>query len=421
MATAIRIEHLSKLYRVGVIGYGMLYKDLQSWIARRLGRDDPHAPIAESTNAAFESRFWALKDINLQVEQGSRVGILGNNGAGKSTLLKILSRITNPTEGRVFLRGRVASLLEVGTGFQPELTGRENIYLNGTILGMKRREINQKMDEIIAFSEIESFIDTPIKRYSSGMFVRLAFSVAAHLESEILLADEVLAVGDIGFQNKCLGKMEDVNKKEGRTIIFVSHNVVAVRSLCQYGIYLKHGRLEDEAPIDDIIDRYIGTPSIQKEATVDVSRTGNQRALFSSIKMVNEDGAESEKFVQGRGLAAVLEITANAEGDHVLDCGLSIHPSTGEILFVDYTSYHGVRVEMKNSKTTLRFSLASLDLSPGSYYLRVRLLDNGEEADWIQVPVAHFNVVSGDFYGTGSTGFDGRSFFAVRSEWKQVC
>lgn len=241
MSTVVRVSHVSKEYRLGVINYDMFYKDLQGWIARKLGRKDPHAKL---DNGRFEhnGRFWALHDVTFDVESGERMGIIGVNGSGKSTLLKIISRITAPTEGTIKIRGKTASLLEVGTGFHPELTGRENVYLNGTILGMKRREITRKMDEIIAFSEIEQFIDTPVKRYSSGMYVRLAFSVAAHLDSDILIADEVLSVGDAAFQAKSLGKMQDVSKGQGRTVIFVSHALGMVEGLCPKCILLEKGR-----------------------------------------------------------------------------------------------------------------------------------------------------------------------------------
>jgi lipopolysaccharide transport system ATP-binding protein len=256
MSITIKVEHISKAYRLGVINHGMLYKDIQSMIARKKGKPDPHSKIGSEYVANSSERFWALKDISFEVEQGDRLGIIGRNGAGKSTLLKILSRITAPTEGIAKIRGRVTSLLEVGTGFHPELTGRENVYLNGAILGLKKREIDKKFDEIVAFSEIEQFIDTPVKRYSSGMYVRLAFAVAAHLDSEILLADEVLAVGDAAFQKKCLGKMEDVSKNQGRTILFVSHNMSAVSSLCQKGLYLKEGMIDSICPIDKAIAAY---------------------------------------------------------------------------------------------------------------------------------------------------------------------
>jgi lipopolysaccharide transport system ATP-binding protein len=243
----INIDSLSKQYRLGVVNHGMLYKDLRSWWARKLGKEDPYRKIGTprlqiDERRIFGDRFWALKDISFDVRRGDRIGIVGRNGAGKSTLLKILSHITAPTKGEVRIKGRVASLLEVGTGFHPELTGRENVYLNGAILGMKKAEITRKFDEIVAFAEVEDFIDTPVKRYSSGMRVRLAFAVAAHLEPEILVVDEVLAVGDISFQKKCLNKMEGVSKEAGRTVLFVSHNLAAVRSLCERGIVLEEGR-----------------------------------------------------------------------------------------------------------------------------------------------------------------------------------
>jgi len=258
MSTAVKVEHLSKEYRLGVIGNGSLWKDIQSWTAKLQGKPDPWTKINEESRIGKRERFWALKDINFEVQQGERLGIIGRNGAGKSTLLKILSQITAPTEGVVKMRGHVASLLEVGTGFHPEFTGRENIYLNGAILGMSKADIDRNFDEIVAFSEIEpEFIDTPVKRYSSGMYVRLAFAVAAHLNSEILIADEVLAVGDVKFQEKCLGKMKEVSEKQGRTILFVSHNIGAVRQLCQIGILLEHGAIVFSGSADEVATEYV--------------------------------------------------------------------------------------------------------------------------------------------------------------------
>jgi lipopolysaccharide transport system ATP-binding protein len=257
MAIAVRIENVSKEYRLGVINNGRLYRDIQSGWARLRGREDPWSTIGQESRFGRKGSFFALKNVSFEVEQGQRVGIMGRNGAGKSTLLKILSRITAPTSGCVKVRGRMASLLEVGTGFHPELTGRENVFLNGAILGMKKAEIQRKFDAIVAFSEIEPFIDTPVKRYSSGMFVRLAFAVAAHLDAEILVADEVLAVGDVKFQEKSLGKMQDVSNNEGRTILFVSHNAAAVRKLCNVGVLLEQGvliRLENN--IEHVIQEY---------------------------------------------------------------------------------------------------------------------------------------------------------------------
>jgi lipopolysaccharide transport system ATP-binding protein len=240
---AVQVEHLSKMYRLGVINNGTLWQDLQTFFALKFGKEDPNSKIGEDKYSGDKDHFWALKDISFDIKQGDRVGIIGKNGAGKSTLLKLLSRITAPTEGIIKIKGKVASLLEVGTGFHGELTGRENIYLNGAILGMKKRRIDEKLDQIIEFSGIERHIDTPVKRYSSGMFVRLAFAVAAHLDSDILIADEVLAVGDAEFQKKALGKMEDLSTGEGRTVFFVSHNMQAVKNLCNCGILLEKGKI----------------------------------------------------------------------------------------------------------------------------------------------------------------------------------
>ncbi len=244
MSTVIKVENVSKQYRLGNVGSGTLRDDLTRWWYRMRGKEDPLMQLGSTndrTQKADSDYVWALKDINFEVQQGDVLGIIGRNGAGKSTLLKILSKTTAPTTGSVKVMGRIASLLEVGTGFHPELTGRENIYLNGAILGMRKHEITRKLDEIIDFAGVERYIDTPVKRYSSGMYVRLAFGVAAHLESEILIIDEVLAVGDAEFQKKCLGKMGEVSKGEGRTVLFVSHNMAAVKTLCQKAIILKDG------------------------------------------------------------------------------------------------------------------------------------------------------------------------------------
>lgn len=259
MQKVIKVENISKVYRLGQIGTGTLLTDIDRWWKMKvLGKEDPYLKIGETNDRSQKggSVVFSLRDINFEVEQGDAIGIIGRNGAGKSTLLKILSRITSPTTGNIKIKGRVASLLEVGTGFHPELTGRENIYLNGAILGMRKHEISRKMDEIIAFSGIERYIDTPVKRYSSGMYVRLAFAVAAHLESEIMIVDEVLAVGDMEFQKKCLGKMNDVTKQQGRTVLFVSHNIAAVKSLCNKGIVLNSGGLVFQGSQSEAVQTY---------------------------------------------------------------------------------------------------------------------------------------------------------------------
>ncbi len=259
MSTVIKVENLSKQYRLGLVGSGTFKEDAKKWWAKMRGKENPYALEGEENNRSIKGGsdyVWSLKDINFEVQQGDVLGIVGRNGAGKSTLLKILSKVTAPTTGTVKAKGRIASLLEVGTGFHPELTGRENIFLNGAILGMKRHEIIRKLDEIIAFAGIERYIDTPVKRYSSGMYVRLAFAVAAHLENEILIIDEVLAVGDAEFQKKCIGKMGEVSQGEGRSVLFVSHNMSAINKLCNTAIYLENGMLENSGKTYDIIKHY---------------------------------------------------------------------------------------------------------------------------------------------------------------------
>ncbi len=262
--TVIKVENISKFYQLGLINHGTLAKDLQGWWAKIRGKEDPNSRISMLSSAKNNSDndfIYALKDVSFDVKQGEVLGIIGANGAGKSTLLKILSRVTSPTSGCIKIKGRIGSLLEVGTGFHPELTGRENIYLNGAILGMRKHEIDRKLDEIIDFSGVEKFIDTPVKRYSSGMYVRLAFAVAAHLDPEILVVDEVLAVGDADFQKKALGKMQDVSRGEGRTVLFVSHNMAAVKSLCKKGLILENGMIKETGDVDTIVGHYLKNDS----------------------------------------------------------------------------------------------------------------------------------------------------------------
>lgn len=262
MSTAIEFNHISKQYRLGFVSTKTLTSDLSRWWQMNvMGKEDPYLKVGETNDRskkALSDFVWALRDIDFKVEQGDVVGIIGKNGAGKSTLLKLLSRVTTPTTGTIRAKGRIASLLEVGTGFHAELTGRENIYMNGAILGMNKQEINRKLDEIVDFSGCERYIDTPVKRYSSGMMVRLGFAVAAHLDPEILVVDEVLAVGDAEFQKKAIGKMQDVSKGEGRTVLFVSHNMASVKALCKTGVLLENGKLKFMGDVKETVDYYIG-------------------------------------------------------------------------------------------------------------------------------------------------------------------
>lgn len=273
---AIKIENLKKRYMLGAIGGRTLNAELQSWWARKRGKDDPNTQIGQDTSRYGEA-FWALNDINLEIKKGEAVGIIGANGAGKSTLLKILSRVTAPTEGDVWIDGRVASMLEVGTGFHGELTGRENIYMNGAILGMTRKEVNAKIESIIDFSECRQFIDTPVKRYSSGMYVKLAFAVASHLDAEIMIMDEVLAVGDMAFQKKCLGKMGD-EAKSGKTVLYVSHNMATIRNLCTRCIVLKKGRIVFDGDVEKAIGVYLDED--EKKLDCSYALTDEERAVY---------------------------------------------------------------------------------------------------------------------------------------------
>ena len=295
---AIQITDLGKQYRLGTIGGGTLTEDLNRWWARKRGKEDPYAKIGSEVDAAeYGQSFWALDGINLEIKKGEAVGIIGHNGAGKSTLLKVLSRVTAPTTGEVKMRGRVSSMLEVGTGFHPELTGRENIYMNGAILGMSRKEVDAKIDQIIEFSECAKFIDTPVKRYSSGMYVKLAFSVAAHLDAEIMIMDEVLAVGDAKFQSKCLGRMGDAANTEGKTVLYVSHNMATIRRLCSRCIVLDHGRVIYDGDVEEAIALYMDVAKKPLDSVIDyrdVRRPEDhgEKFFLKQISFLNKDKLE---------------------------------------------------------------------------------------------------------------------------------
>jgi lipopolysaccharide transport system ATP-binding protein len=327
----ISVEGVGKRYRIGAAHSGVLAEQLQRIVTAPLGllrRARTEEPSHMTAPRDTEGELWALRDISLQIDAGEAVGLIGPNGAGKSTLLKLLSRITLPTEGRIVLRGRVATLLEVGTGFHPELSGRENIFINGAILGMRRREIEAKFDEIVEFSGIGRFIDTPVKRYSSGMYVRLAFAVAAHLEPEILLVDEVLAVGDADFQRKCLGKMAEVSAR-GRTVVFVSHNLSAVQRLCSRAYWIGGGTIASEGPTAEVIAAYMrqsGSRQEGGEAVVgpDAHRIGTGDACLRSIALVNEAGAAVSQIAIGErfGVRMRLDVVAPIE-DAVVELGIS--------------------------------------------------------------------------------------------------
>lgn len=298
----IKVENLSKLYRLGQVGTGSIFHDVNRWWHGVIGKEDPYMRVGEENDRTQRGKsdyVWALKGINFDVQQGEVLGIIGRNGAGKSTLLKILSRTTSPTTGSIKVKGRIASLLEVGTGFHPELSGRDNIFMNGTILGMTRAEIKSKFDEIVAFAGVERYLDTPVKRYSSGMYVRLAFAVAAHLESEILIVDEVLAVGDAEFQKKCLGKMKDVSEKQGRTVLFVSHNMQAIKNLCERSLIFEKGIINYDGSSKKAIENYLsrGTKisSYTNWTNVEI-RPGNEFVQMFEVKVIDEKNENKDSF-----------------------------------------------------------------------------------------------------------------------------
>ncbi len=422
---AIRVENLSKLYR---IGQRERYKALRDTLTdamyapfRRLSslvlRPSSDGDGGRKTNDEW---IWALKDVSFEVKQGEVVGIIGRNGAGKTTLLKILSRITEPTEGYAEIHGRVGSLLEVGTGFHPELTGRENIYLNGAILGMKKTEIERKFDEIVAFAEIEKFLDTPVKRYSSGMYVRLAFAVAAHLEPEILLVDEVLAVGDAAFQKKCLGKMGDV-AKEGRTVLFVSHNMAAIESLCQRSILLESGSVTCTGSTSSVIKLYLETvlPSAIERVHFAhrVERTGSSNVRLTSFHVENAQGERLSVLSSGQDTVFVFGFSCpDGETPKRVDMGFSVHYGS-QTLFVLYSSYTGQAFSVAPTRGQFRCFIPRLPLAPGRYRIGARVTVGGEEADWPRDGIGYIDVEAGDFFGTGRRGFGGGVPFLVDGSW----
>ena len=331
--------------------------------------------------------FWALKDISFEVKQGEVLGIIGRNGAGKSTLLKILSRITEPDRGRALLRGRVSSLLEVGTGFHPELTGRENIFLNGAILGMKKAEIKRKFDEIVVFSQMERFLDTPVKRYSSGMYVRLAFAVAAHLEPEILIVDEVLAVGDAAFQEKCLGKLDSVAHSDGRTVLFVSHNMEAIQQLCGRVILLKEGRLAGDGEPSEIIERYLSRADMAENVSPrdwkDRETTGE--ATIIEFKLCDEQNTQIDSVVLGGKLRFVMTVEFRRPVVQAY-FGILVHSTSGEPILNLRSANEGLRVDGTHGRMTVEAVIDQVGLYPGVYTLSPYVHDEirNVDFDWLQ-------------------------------------
>lgn len=419
-AIVIRAQQLSKHYRLGVINHGTLYRDLQSWWAKVRGNPDPNGALGRAWSHSHSrvegDLFRALEDVSFEVRRGEILGVIGGNGAGKSTLLKVLSRITAPTGGWIGLSGRVASLLEVGTGFHPELTGRENIYLNGAILGMSRREISLKFDEIVDFAELTQFIDTPVKRYSSGMYVRLAFSVAAHLESEILLVDEVLAVGDVSFQRKCLGKMEDIGSS-GRTILFVSHNMATIENLCTKALVLKDGRVDFHGEVKEGIQHYHAYFGESEGINLEnAARTGDGRARISDVWFSDVGGNRLSILKSGQEIQLHICVDPVAENCRNVILAAGVTTLQGEGVLHLSTETGGLMVQHFDAPGVFTCTLPRLTLRGGYYSMNLFLTCNGIVADWLQ-DALRFQVEDADFYGTGKLPPEGYSTFLADFSW----
>lgn len=398
---AIKVENLRKKYVLthqtgGRGGQGTL----RDAITDGFNSVTKHFKKNSKTADPGHEDFWAVNDVSFEINPGDRVGIIGRNGAGKSTLLKILSRITEPTQGRITIEGRIASLLEVGTGFHPELTGRENIFLNGAILGMSKVEIKRKFDEIVAFSEVEKFLDTPVKRYSSGMYVRLAFAVAAHLEPEILIVDEVLAVGDIAFQKKCLGKMKDISDSHSRTVLFVSHSMAAIESLCDSAIVMDKGTVKFKGDVNTATKMYLSSfeETIEDDLTQVKAREGNGKLRFTKINFEG-DFTDNDSVAFGKPVNIVIHYQANTEMT-------GIHLTMGffdqQISCISWFSNKmmGVDFDLSKGAGKLICSIDKMPILPGDYFIGLHAEANFETLDWVQI-AKKFTVAPSDFYGSG--------------------
>jgi lipopolysaccharide transport system ATP-binding protein len=421
----ISVENLSKSYLIGHQGPRERYTSLRDTLSQH-AKNFTRRTIdtlrgKQMLQGNITEEFWALKDVSFEVQQGEVLGIIGRNGAGKSTLLKVLSRITEPTSGKVTIRGRVASLLEVGTGFHPELSGRENIFLNGAILGMSRKEIKAKFDEIVDFAGVERFLDTPVKRYSSGMYVRLAFAVAAHLEPEILVVDEVLAVGDAEFQKKCMGKMKDVSS-EGRTVLFVSHNLKAIRDLCSKSCLLHAGSVVAIGNTSSVLTLYSKAMSVQGESELSdrTDRTGQQRIKFTALDLEVNGEPSNGLAVTGGGLRALISYKADEVATTWSDCRASLAIENEEgMMFVCSTELTSELPIAIRESGALVCEIPCLPLSQGIYSLTLFIQGDGEIQDWIE-RVATLEVTWGNFFTTNKNtpaGHEGK-YVLVQHNWK---
>lgn len=423
---ALKVENLSKLYRLGEVGTGTISHDLNRWFAKIRGKEDPFSKVGEINDRTVKansgnSYVWSVKDINFEVNKGDVVGIIGKNGAGKSTLLKLISQITSPTNGYIKAKGRIASLLEVGTGMHPEMTGRENIYLNGTILGMRKYEIDRKFDEIIDFAGCVKYVDTPVKRYSSGMKVRLGFAVAAFLEPEILIVDEVLAVGDMEFQKKAIGKMKDVSKSEGRTVLFVSHNIGAVKALCNRGLLLQNGQLVFNGLINDCVDQYS-----QVDQNIDINanngRFSHSNYKFTSFEILNSRSESLTKtLISGEGYIFRVKIHRKDSSAEIINfqIGIHIHDSNDNFITVINNTTSGFNfknIEFINNIASFDCIINRSPFMFGEYKVSLVLLVNGIVCDRLE-NIQTFIAQNGDYYKVGYVKKEKRSGVYIDNSW----
>jgi lipopolysaccharide transport system ATP-binding protein len=410
----IKLENVSKQYRLGNVGTGTLSHDLNRFFAKALGKEDPTMKVGVSNKLdTVDGKYvWALRDINLEICDGEVLGIVGKNGAGKSTLLKLMSRVTSPTTGEIKIKGRIASLLEVGTGFHPELTGKENIYLNGAILGMTRREISAKFDEIVEFSGVKKYVDTPVKRYSSGMYVRLAFAVAAHLEPEILIVDEVLAVGDAEFQKKAIGKMQSVSRS-GRTVLFVSHNLTAVEQLCTKGILIQNGMVKMQAKVHDITSAY-------KMMSVDeneLRRSGTRVVEYQDYRMTDLAGKKTDEVFLGDDFIVTADFKSHETMDYC-DMTLDIRNDSNEFIghITNYDDAFEIKSINKGDVRSISVTVRKICFSPGTYYISLWLGNSYGTFDYIENCI-RFTIKQGDNFIHRPFPFNQRAKTVLQSTW----
>lgn len=428
MSIAIKIENLSKQYRLGLVSTRTLSHDFNRWLQTSiLGREDPYLKIGETNirnSKGISEYVWALKDINLEIEEGEILGIIGKNGAGKSTLLKILSKVTSPTTGVIKARGRIASLLEIGTGFHQEMTGRENIFMNGAIMGMTKREITHKLDEIVNFAGVERYLDTPVKRYSSGMTVRLGFSVAAHLEPEILVVDEVLAVGDAEFQKKAVGKMQEVSKGEGRTVLFVSHNMASILNLCNSCVLLNNGQVTKSGEPSEVINSYLKAASYENmnreygvfDLTDRKNRYGSE-LIVRKVKFKDSKGTLAESFSIGEGMQIEIEVEGLSNYKNAL-VGVKFKTPEGNWVASLNTgmSKPVYAVNKKNIEKIILF-IPKLLFTENHYTLDVIISLQGQKyLDWVENMI-EMDIVDANFYGEGYKASKYFGYFCLEGTW----